>query len=209
MSADMGFAFALIFLIFAVPVGLYVWYVAIHVPARGRARQEQSWRPLAQRIGGHLVASTGTSRFHMLTVPYAAVTVRALVFDRAAHDPSLPQMRAELGGWRTFVQAEVPGARGVSLSIQPRGLSRGGLALGRAALDQHHLITPLLATQPQAIAWRITPDVEQALGVLGNRYDYVQAGPAFVNLELPGVCTDPVLLEAAMRVVGSLAQPAS
>ncbi|NVB80263.1 MAG: hypothetical protein HOV81_17855 [Kofleriaceae bacterium] len=205
----MGFAFALIFLIFAVPIGLYVWYVAIHVPARGRARQEQSWRPLAERIGGNLVASTGTSRFHGLTVPYGATSVRALVFDRAAHDPSLPQMRAEFGGWRTFVQADVPGARGVPLSIQPRGVSRGGIAIGRPALEQHHVITPLLATQPQAIGWRITPDLEQALAVLGNRYDYVQAGPAFVNLEIPGVCTDPVVLEAALRVVGALAQPAS
>ena len=41
-----------------------------------------------------------------------------------------------------------------------------------------------------------------------NRYSYVQAGPAFVNLEIPGVCTDAALLEAALRVVGTLAQPA-
>lgn len=205
----MGIAFAFIFLIFAVPLGLYAWYVAVHVPARGRARQEQSWRPLAQRIGGNLVASTGTSRFHVLTVPFGATNVRALVFDRAAHDPALPQMRAELGGWRTFVQADVPGGRGVPLSIEPRGSSRAGVAIGRPTLEQHHVITPLLATQPHAIGWRITPDVEQALAVLGNRYEYVQAGPAFVSLELPGVCTDPVLLEAALRLVGSLAQPAS
>jgi hypothetical protein len=37
----------------------------------------------------------------------------------------------------------------------------------------------------------------------------VQAGPAFVSLEIPGVCTDAAVLEAALRVVGSLAQPAT
>src|SRR5687768_8706794 len=99
----MGFAFALIFAIFLVPIGLYAWYVAVHVPKRGRAAQEASWRALANRIGGQLVASNGASRFHALTAPYGATTVRAVVFDRAAHDPALPQMRAEFGGWRTFV----------------------------------------------------------------------------------------------------------
>ncbi len=203
----MGFAFALIFAIFAVPLGLYIWYVAIHVPARGRRQQEESWRPLAQRIGGQLVATSGTSRFHVLTVPYGAAMVRALVFDRAVHDQALPQMRAEFGGWRTFVQADVPGGRGVPLSIEPRGGSRGGVPIGRPALEQRHAITPLLATQPNQIGWRITNDVEHALAVLGDRYSYVQAGPSFVSLEIPGVCTDPTVIEAALRVVGTLAQP--
>lgn len=203
----MGFAFALIFGIFAVPIGLYAWYVAVHVPARGRRQQEESWRPLAQRIGGQLVATNGVSRFHVLTVPYGAAMVRAIVFDRAAHDPALPQHNVELGGWRTFVQADVPGGRGVPLSIAPRGAPRGGIAVGRPALEQHHVITPLLATQPNMVSWRITNELEQALAVLGDRYSYVQAGPSFVNLEIPGVCTDATVIEAALRVVGSLAQP--
>lgn len=206
----MGLVVGIFSLIVLVPIGLTFWYFARHVPARGRARQEQTWRPLAERIGGSLVASPGGSRFHVLTVPYGAVVVRALVFDRAAHDPALRSMAIEAGGWRTFVQAEVPGGRGVPLSIQPRGSSRGGVAIGRPAVDEHHLIKPLLATQPDAIASRITPDVEQALTVLGKRYDYVQAGPSFVSLEISGgVCAEPAVLEAALRVVGSLAQPAS
>jgi hypothetical protein len=148
------------------------------------------------------------SRFHVLTVPFGHATVRALVFDRAAHDPALPSMRAEFGGWRTFVQAEVPGGRGMPLSIEPRGSSRGGVPTGHPALDAGHVVTPLLATPPNAISWRVNTNLEQPLAVLADRYSYVQAGPSFVNLEIPGVCTDAVLLEAALRVVGTLAQPA-
>jgi hypothetical protein len=117
-------------------------------------------------------------------------------------------MRAEFGGWRTFVQADVPNQRGVPLSIQPRAKpSPNPSVFGRPALEAHHLVTPLLSTPNEAVHWRLTPELEQALTVLGDRYDYVQAGPAFVNLEIPGVCTDPAVIEAALRVVGTLAQP--
>ena len=205
----MGFAFALIFAIFFVPIGLYVWYVAIYVPRRGRRRQEQAWRLLADRIGGRLVQTNRVADFHALSVPFGAgLTVRALVFDRAAHDKALPQMRGEIGGWRTFVQADVPNQRGVPLSIEPRAKpSKTAAVFGRPALEAHHLVTPLLSTPNEAVHWRLTPDLEQALMFLGDRYDYVQAGPSFVNLEIPGVCTDPAVIEAALRVVGTLAQP--
>jgi hypothetical protein len=206
----MAFAFLLIFAIFALPIGLYIWHVAVRVPAAGRARQEQTWRPLAERLGGHFAPSTGGARFHAMTIPFGATQVTCLVFDRAAHDPALSSMRTEVGGWRTFVQAPVPERRGVALAIEPRHKwSSPKFSSGHPALDAQHVFAPLLGTQPYAVTNRITPDLAHALTVLGPRYDYVQAGPAFVSLELPGICQDPQVLEAAVRIVGALAQPAA
>ena len=205
----MYIGFLVIFAIFAVPVGAYIWYVAVHKPAAGRAQQVQHWQPLAARLGGRFVASPGGARFHSIVVPFGATEVRCIVFDRAARDPQLAQINFEAGGWRTFVQADVPQMRGVPLAIVPRSKwSKQGVPTD-PTVDAHHIVMPELATPPQAIARRVGPDLAHALGALGPRYDYVQAGPQFVNLEIAGICQDAAVLEAAIRVVGALAQPAS
>jgi len=205
----MAIGFLLIFAIFAVPLGLYIWYVAVHVPARGRARQAETWAPLAARLGGRFVPTPGGARFHPIAIPFGPTEVTAIVFDRATRDPALDQMRGEVGGWRTFVQAPVPERQGIPLTIEPRHKwSKPQIVTGRPELDGSHVFTPLLGTHPQYVTQRITPDLAQALQVLGPRYDYVQAGPAFVSLEISGVCQDPAVLEAAIRIVGALAQPA-
>jgi hypothetical protein len=204
----MHLAFALIIGIFVVPIGLYIWYVAVHKPAAGRRAQLAHWQPLATRLGGRFVPSPGGARFHSIVVPFGATEVSCIVFDRAAHDPQLSQINNEVGGWRTFVQADVPGQRGVPLAITPRHRwSKPGVPTGQPAVDEHHVVVPQLTTPPQAIAHRVGPDLAHALTALGPHYDYVQAGPRFVSLEIPGVCQDPAVLEAAIRVVGGLAQP--
>jgi hypothetical protein len=203
----MAFAVLLIFAIFAVPIGGYIYYVALYVPAQGRARQEQTWRPLAERLGGRFVAAPGGARFHSIAIPYGATEVLALVFDRAPHDAALEPVGVEIGGWRTFVQAFVPGQTGIPLLIAPRGHTKGGVPTGDPGLDAQHVVGPQRGTHPQWVASRITPGLAQGLIALGSRYDHVQAGPALVVLQLPGVCTDPAVLEAAIRVVGELAQP--
>jgi len=199
-----------VFALLLVLLGVYIWYVAVHKPATGRAQQVQTWQPLAARLGGRFVPTPGGARFHSIAIPFGATEVRCIVFDRAARDPQLPQINDEFGGWRTFVQADVPGQRGVPLSITPRHkYSKPGVPTGQPAVDAQHVVAPQLATPPQAIPHRVGPDLAQALAALGPRYDYVQAGPQFVSLEIPGVCQDPAVLEAAIRVVGALAQPAS
>jgi hypothetical protein len=205
----MYIGFLVIFAIFAVPVGAYIWYVAVHKPSVGRARQVQHWQPLATRLGGRFVASPGGARFHSIVVPFGATEVRCIVFDRAAHDPQLSQRNYEVGGWRTFVQADVPQRRGVPLAIIPRARSAKAGVPTHPAVDAHHVVVPELQTPPHVIAHRVGPELAQALAAIGPRYDYVQAGPQFVNLEIPGICQDPAVLEAAIRVVGALAQPAA
>lgn len=191
------------------PVALYVWYVAVRKPKVGRAQQETTWKPLAERMGGRFVVSDGVSRFHSVGVPYGQTTVTAIVFDRAAIDAAVKGevYGAEMGGWRTFVQAYVPpGGGGSPVRISP-GAGKGGIAIGDAAFQQHHAAVPLRRTPPEVIAARMSPQVCHAFSVLGARYSILVAGPSFVSLEIPGVCTDPALIEAAIHVVGAFAQP--
>jgi hypothetical protein len=205
----MGIVMFGLFVFMMAPVGLYAWYVAVHKPKRGRAAQETAWKPLAERIGGRFVPSSGGSRFHSVAVPYGQTLVTAIVFDRAAIDPAVSGevSGVELGGWRTFVQAQVPAGGGGSPVVISAGASKTALPIGDAAFQQQHSVRPLRATPLPVIAARMTPQVCHAFSVLGDRYSNLIAGPSFVSLELPGVCTDPALIEAAVHVVGAFAQP--
>lgn len=191
------------------PIALYAWYVAVHKPKAGRAAQETTWKPLAERMNGRFVVSNGVSRFHSVAVPYGQTLVTAIVFDRAAFDTAVQGevYYGETGGWRTFVQASVPpGGGGSPAQISP-GASKGRLMIGDAAFQAGHSAVPLRGASPELIAARMTPQVCQAFSVLGNRYRMLVAGPSFVSLELPGICTDPALIEAGVHIVGAFAQP--
>lgn len=191
------------------PVALYAWYVAVQKPKAGRAAQETTWKPLAERMNGRFVVSDGVSRFHSVAVPYGQTLVTAIVFDRAAFDTAVTGEihYGEMGGWRTFVQASVPpGGGGSPAQITP-GASKGALMIGDAAFQAQNSAVPLRGTPPELIAARMTPPVCHAFSVLGGRYRMFVAGPSFVSLELPGICTDPALIEAAIHIVGAFAQP--
>jgi hypothetical protein len=188
----MGLVMFGLFVFMLSPVALYAWYAAIKKPRDGRAMQERVWKPLADRIGARWVASTGATRFHAFAVRYGTTEVIAIVHDRAAFDRAVSWRvpYVEQGGWRTFVQASVVGGVAPAFFIRP----------GEAP-------TPLLDTPPQVIASSMVPQVMNALGALGNRYRNVVVGPSFVSLELPRICDDAALLEAALHVVGMFAQP--
>jgi len=191
------------------PVGLYIWYVAVHKPKAGRRAQETTWKPLAERIGGRFNVSDGVSRFHSVAVPYGQTLVTAIVFDRAALDPAIANEvhGYEMGGWRTFVQASVPPGGGGSPAVISPGGGKTSLPIGDAAFQQQHSARVLRQTPLPVLAARMTPQVCHAFSVLGGNYSSLVAGPSFVTLELPGVCTDPALIEAAIHVVGAFAQP--
>lgn len=192
------------------PVAAIAWYFAIHKPAMGRKMQDAAWKPLAARLGGRWVPSPGGSRFHTFVVPYGTTEVMTIVFDRAAIDPAVAREHPtrDFGGWRTFVQAPVVGGPAPAWVVTPRH-RKGGLEVGDPTFQQHHHATALLATPPDVIATRLTPQLSYAFGVLGARYTTMVAGPAFVSLEIPGICADPTVLEAAVHVVGSCAQPSA
>lgn len=205
----MGIVMFGLFMFFMAPIGLYIWYVAVHKPKAGRAAQETTWKPLVERLGGRFVASDGVARFHSIAVPYGQTLVTAIVFDRAAIDAAVSGevYGVEMGGWRTFVQASVPpGGGGSPVMISP-GAGKRALPVGDAAFQQQHSAVPLRQTPVPAIAARMSPQVCHAFSVLGARYTTLVAGPSFVSLELPGVCTDPALIEAAIHVVGAFSQP--
>jgi hypothetical protein len=205
-AARMGSAMFVIVLIFAVPLGLTIWYFAIHKPKQGRIAQERVWKPLADRLGGRWMWSPGGAQFHMMNIQVRDATVAVSVHDRVAVDPEIKEeLPLDIGGWRTFVHADTrwPGA---PMSIEPRQGRRDGLAVGDPAVQQHHLIRPLRGSHPAALHGRLTPDVCHALAMLGQRYIYLAVGPRVVTLILCGdACHDPGQLEAAIYVVGSLA----
>jgi hypothetical protein len=193
----MNTVMALIVLGMLAPVFLYIWYVAIHVPRRGRKMQEERWLPLASKLGGTLKRN---GRFSSIAVPFGATVVQAFVADRALIDAAIKSHEVEFGGWRTFVHAPVAGA---TASFSSQTSARGDQVFQLA----RHKITPELGTPPELIARRLTPDLRNALDALGDNYRYVIAGPNLVAIELPGVCDRPELLEAAIYVAGSAAQP--
>lgn len=188
------------------PVGGYIYYVAIHKPKAGRAMQEAVWKPLAERLGGRFTPSPGGARFHTITIPYGTTMVTAIVFDRAVIDGALSghYHQLEVGGWRTFVQANVVGGHAPAMVVEP---GKGGLPVGDPVFQQHHRAKAVLGTPDWMIAQRVTPQLCQTFGVLGRRYNALVAGPTFVSLEIPGICSDPALIEAAIHVVGGCAQP--
>jgi hypothetical protein len=202
----MGFAFGVIFLIFTLPLGLYIYWVTVVKPEQGRQSQDRIWKPLASRLNARWNPSTGGTRFHAMTVPMRDAVVTATVLPHAPVDAEIKHAVGLLdpGGWRTFVFADTA-ARGAAFQIQPRGWSGPGLPLGDAHLQQHHRIEPLLGTPPHAIAAKLTYELHRALATLGARYRYIASGPSFVAIELPGVCADPALLEAAIVAIGELA----
>jgi hypothetical protein len=201
----MGLAMAFIVLIFVVPLGGYVWWVAIAKPQRGREMQDKVWRPLAQQLGGSWTASKGGARFHAMAVPRGGTLVTALVFDRAAVDAEVKSEAGgvEVGGWRTFVQANVVG-RGPAFEVTP-GATGKGLRVGDAQLFANHHVRALLRTPPEAIAPKLTAEVCAAINGLGERYTRLVVGPQFVSLELPGVCADAGAITAAIDAVGGIA----
>jgi hypothetical protein len=201
----MGLAMAFIVLIFVVPLGGYVWWVAIAKPQRGREMQDKVWRPLAQQLGGSWTASKGGARFHAMAVPRGGTLVTALVFDRAAVDAEVKSEAGgvEVGGWRTFVQANVVG-RGPAFEVTP-GATGKGLRVGDAQLVANHHVRALLRTPPEAIAPKLTAEVCAAINGLGERYTRLVVGPQFVSLELPGVCADAGAITAAIDAVGGIA----
>ncbi len=204
----MGIVMFGLFVFMMAPVGLYAWYVAVHKPKLGRAKQVATWKPLAQRIGGRFVVSDGVSRFHSVAVPYGQTQVTALVFDRAVIDAAVKHeiYGSEFGGFRTFVQATVPGGYGAPVLICG-GAHKRAVPFCDAAFQKQHSVVPLLNTPLPAIAARLTPQVVHALGVLAPHYKTLIAGPTFVSMEIDGVCFDPAVIEAAIHVVGTFAQP--
>jgi hypothetical protein len=193
----MDIAVPLVVILMLAPVVLYIRHVAFVVPRRGRKMQEEKWLPLAGKMGGTL---TRGGRFSTIEVPFGATVVQAFVADRAMIDSAMKTHEREYGGWRTFVHAAVAGP---SASFTSFSSERGDSVFQLAG----HKITPELGTPPEQIARRLTPDVRRALGALGDNYRYLIAGPSLVAIELPGVCDRPELLEAAIYVAGSAAQP--
>ena len=204
----MGFVMMGLTVFMLAPLALVAWYYARHKPAVARRLQEQTWQPLADRLGARWIPSPGGSTHHMFTTTAGATQVTALVFHRIAVDRAVAHEvgRGDPGGWRTFVQASVVGGVAPAALITPR-YRAGGAPIGDAAFQQAHATRPLHRTPPEAIAARLTPSVAHAFAVLGPRYTALVAGPGFVSLQLPGVCSDPQLLEAAVHVVGMFAQP--
>jgi hypothetical protein len=203
----MAVVFLGIVLFFAIPIGGYVYLVAVRAPARGRAMQVERWQPLAARLGGTFAATGSGASYHTLSVPFGSTVVTVVVFDRAARDRELGAVFGDPGGWRTFVQAHVQGGRAPAVSIGP-ALPGKGSGYGDAVFAATQMVEPLLQTPPAAISQRLTPPVCAAFAAMGTRYNYLIAGPTFVSLELPGVCDDPNLIAAAVHVVGTFAQPA-
>jgi hypothetical protein len=207
----MGLVVFGVFLFFALPIGAYAYYVAGYIPKRGRAMQAVRWRPLAAKLGGTFSASGGGARFHTLTVPFGTTSVNVVVFDRAAYDRELGLRAGDGGGWRTFVQAHVQGGRGVAVNIFPKvpPSPKGGLRVGDPAFADRHHVEALLGTPTAILASRFMPPIPAAFAALWPKYTSLSVGPSFVSLELPGICADPSLIEAAVYVVGAFAQPVS
>ncbi len=200
------FVVSLAIMIFLSPLVAYVWWVAVAKPKRGRKMQEAVWQPIASQLGGTFTPSTGGARFHGMAIPRYGTLVTVMVIDRAAIDPEIKDAVYGLdpGGWRTFVQANVVG-RGPAFVIHPRHGGRPGIAVGDPHVQQDHHVTALLSSSPDAVGSRFTHDVCQSLAALGKRYHQLAAGPTFVSLELPGICADRALLEAAIGAVGGIA----
>jgi hypothetical protein len=196
----MGAAVLVVVVIMLAPVVLYIRHVAFVVPRRGRQMQDQHWQPLAAKLGGAMTRATGGARFSSLQVQFGATVVEAFVADRAAIDRAISIPHLEFGGWRTFVRARVAGPT-ANLIAEPS--ARGDATFHLPG----HAIKPELGTPPDRIARRLTPDVRSALATVGGHYRFLVAGPSVVTIELPGVCDRPEVLEAAMYVAGSLAQP--
>ncbi len=188
----MGFAFGLIFLIFAVPLGFFIYWVTVMKPAQGRQTQDRVWKPVAARLGAQWVASPGGTRFHAMNVRVRDAVVTATVLPHAPVDPAIKSALwlRDPGGWRTFVT---------------RGWSGAGLPVGDEYLQKHHRVEALLGTHPHWIHARLSYDLHRALATIGDQYRYITVGPQFVCLELFGVTADPARLEAAITVVGELA----
>lgn len=202
----MGFAFAVIFLIFTLPIGLYIYWVTVVKPGQGRQTQDRIWKPLASRLNARWNPSTGGTKFHAMNVPMRDAVVTATVLPHAPVDAAIKSAVpfTDPGGWRTFVFADTA-IRGAAFQIQPRGWSGPGLPLGDAYLQKHHRIEALVGSSPHAIAAKLTYELHRALATLGERYLYITVGPSFVCVGLPGVCADPALLEAAIVACGELA----
>ena len=205
----MGLVMFGIFVFMMAPVALIAWYYAVRKPAVGRVVQEGTWKPLADRLGARWIpAQPGVSRFHSMGVTFGGAQVTVIVFHQAAIDPAVQRELpfAETGGWRTFVSAQTVGGPAPAAYVvpDPRGKR---LAVGDPQFHQAHRVVGMLGAQAPQLGPRFTPQVCQAFATLGNRYAWFVAGPAFLNLELPGVCADPAVLEAAITVVGAYAHP--
>jgi len=145
------------------------------VPAEGRRMQMRVWRAVAEKRRGTLVVG---ERFHTLTVPVHNIVVTAVIADRAFLDGAIAgSVRSvEMGGWRTFLHAEVPDGAGPAYAVYP---GQGLEAIGDAAFD-HSYEVERLRNENAPIGRLFTPDLCKKMMALRGDFTYVAAGPALV-----------------------------